>query len=104
MKTQSRNRRILLAIAVVVMLAAAPWGSAHAAVFCRVMNYTPRPTVQVEVQVPTGATPESVRALNAWMGSPCHSEHALSVQFEKTGIATAKDGKGKIYWVQLFAY
>jgi|LSQX01.2.fsa_nt_gb uncharacterized protein YkwD len=152
-----------------------------AAVFCRVMNYTPRPAVQVEVTVPTGATPESVRALelvNAerskrgisalvmdaelvtvakakaedmavngyfahesacygsvaemlctfgvdwsycaenlavgqktpekvvgdWMGSPCHSEHALSVQFAKTGVATAKDSKGKIYWVQLFAF
>jgi uncharacterized protein YkwD len=26
------------------------------------------------------------------------------VQFAKTGIATAKDSKGNIYWVQLFAF
>lgn len=46
-------------------------------------------------------SPES--AVHDWMNSTPHRNSILSTKYEKTGIATARDKSGKIYWVQLFA-
>lgn len=45
-------------------------------------------------------TPEEV--MNAWMNSPGHKANILSPTYTQIGVGMAKDGKGKIYWTQMF--
>lgn len=40
--------------------------------------------------------------MNSWMNSPGHRANILSSQYSQIGVGVAENGKGTIYWVQLF--
>lgn len=47
--------------------------------------------------------PSPEAAVKAWMASPPHRENIMKANFTNTGVAVAKNGEGKYYWVQMFS-
>lgn len=47
--------------------------------------------------------PSPEAAVKAWMASPTHHDNIMKANYTNTGVAVAKDSKGKYYWVQMFS-
>ena len=45
-------------------------------------------------------TPAAV--MNSWMGSPGHRANILNPSFNQIGVGVAKDGRGNLFWTQMF--
>jgi len=45
---------------------------------------------------------DPAEVVNAWMDSPDHRDAILESAFANIGIGVTMDGKGRLYWVQLF--
>ena len=46
--------------------------------------------------------PSAQAAMNGWMNSSGHRANILGSQYSEIGVGIAKNGKGTIYWVQIF--
>ena len=42
------------------------------------------------------------RAIGSWSRSQGHRENMLEPRFREVGLASWHDGRGNVYWIQLF--